>query len=84
MSNRRSYKPRQVASSIDALFRPEILRNVKLDRARYKQRRGIAALEVVIVTAAIIPSLFALLWLGMHTMAAFLSVLGTMLGSPIG
>ena len=47
-------------------------------------RQGMAALEVVIVTAAIIPSLFALLWLGMHVMAAFLSVLGTMIGSPLG
>lgn len=47
-------------------------------------RTGMAALEVVIVTAAIIPSLFALLWFGMHVMAAFLSVLGTMIGSPLG
>ena len=51
---------------------------------RAKNRGGIAALEVVMVTATIIPSLLFLLWLGLHAMAAFLSHLGTMIGSPLG
>lgn len=57
---------------------------VSRGRKSETRREGMAALEVVIVTAAIIPSLFALLWFGMHVMAAFLSVLGTMIGSPLG
>ena len=34
-------------------------------------------------TALVIPTLFALLYLGFRAMAVYLSVLGTMLGSPL-
>jgi hypothetical protein len=47
------------------------------------RRCGLAALEVVITTGLIIPTLFALLYLGFRAMAAFLSLLGTYIGSPL-
>lgn len=45
--------------------------------------RGVATLEVVIATALVIPTLFVLLYVGFRAMALFLSVLGTMIGSPL-
>ena len=46
------------------------------------KRRGIAAVEVVALTAMVIPSLFLLLRYGYGAMSAFLSLLGVMIGSP--
>lgn len=45
--------------------------------------KGLAALEVVIATGIMIPSLVMMLWLGMKMMAAFFSLFGTMAGSAI-
>ncbi len=45
--------------------------------------KGLAALEVVIATGIMIPSLVLMLWLGMKMMAAFFSLFGTMAGSAI-
>ena len=45
--------------------------------------KGLAALEVVIATGIMIPSLVLMLWLGMKMMAAFFSLFGTMVGSAI-
>ncbi len=45
--------------------------------------RGVATLEVVLATGLIIPSLMLLLYAGFRAMAAFMSVLGTMIGSPL-
>ncbi|MGE0755653.1 MAG: hypothetical protein AB7F89_00045 [Pirellulaceae bacterium] len=59
------------------------LRAVRKSARRRANRRGLAALEVVCTTALVVPTLFALLWLGFRAMAAFLSVLGTMIGSPL-
>jgi len=48
-----------------------------------RERKGLAALEVVIITGTMIPSLIFMLWLGMKMMAAFFSLFGTMAGSAI-
>lgn len=48
-----------------------------------KERQGMAAIEVVIITGAMIPSLIFMLWWGMKMMAAFFSLFGTMAGSAI-
>ena len=53
-------------------------------RSTIKSRAGLAAMEVVLMTGLIIPSLFYLLYLGLRAMAVFLSLLGTMVGSPLG
>lgn len=45
--------------------------------------KGLAALEVVIATGIMIPSLILMLCLGMKMMAAFFSLFGTMAGSAI-
>jgi hypothetical protein len=50
---------------------------------RKKLPKGLAALEVVIATGIMIPSLVLMLWLGMKMMAAFFSLFGTMAGSAI-
>ena len=52
--------------------------------SRLPHRPGLAAMEVVIATGMIIPTLMFLLYHGLKAMAAFLSLLGTMLGSPLG
>ncbi len=49
-----------------------------------RRASGIATIEVVIATGLIIPSLFYLLYLGLRAMSAFLALLGTMIGSPLG
>jgi len=53
-------------------------------RSINRSRAGLAALEVVLMTGLIVPSLFFLLYLGMRAMSVFLSLLGTMVGSPLG
>ena len=54
-------------------------------RRRHSRRvTGIATIEVVIATGLIIPSLFYLLYVGLRAMSAFLALLGTMIGSPLG
>ena len=50
---------------------------------RISRRHGVATLEVVITTAIVFPMLFYLFYLGFRAMASFLSVLGTMIGSPL-
>ncbi len=40
-------------------------------------------MEVVLITGIMIPSLMFLMYLGLKAMAAFLSVMGTMIGSPV-
>lgn len=47
------------------------------------KRNGIAAIEVVIITGLMIPSLIIMLYWGMKLMAAFFSLYGTMAGSVI-
>jgi len=53
-------------------------------RSINRSRAGLAALEVVLMTGLIVPSLFFLLYLGTRAMSVFLSLLGTMVGSPLG
>ena len=57
-------------------------------KRRYRRhrhvRRALAPLEVVIITGMIVPSCIIMLYVGFRAMAAFLSVLGTMIGSPLG
>jgi len=48
-----------------------------------KKRKGIAAIEVVIITGLMIPSLIIMLYWAMKLMAAFFSLYGTMAGSAI-
>lgn len=50
---------------------------------RRMPKRGLAALEVVLTTGLILPSLFFLLYFGVRVMSAFLSLVGTMIGSPL-
>lgn len=56
----------------------------RCSRLPHRHRPGLAAMEVVIATGMIIPTLMFLLYHGLKAMAAFLSLLGTMLGSPLG
>ncbi len=45
-------------------------------------RRGLAALEVVMTTGLIFPSLALLLYLGFQVCRNYFSVAGSMMGSP--
>lgn len=59
----------------------DVSRTRKTRRSKRRQRNGLAALEVVILTGGIFPALLGLLWLGFKAMAAFVSLVGTMIGS---
>lgn len=56
---------------------------VRRNRNRSSSRQGIATIEVVLATGLIIPSLIYLLYRGFLAISAFLSLLGTMVGSPL-
>ena len=57
---------------------------MRRERRQRGRSTGIATIEVVIATGLIIPALFYLLYLGLRAMSAFLALLGTMIGSPLG
>jgi hypothetical protein len=59
---------------------PPIRRDL-IDRRR--PRSGLAALEVVMTTAAMIPALMFAAYLGFRMCRIFFAVVGSMVGSPL-
>ncbi|HMP06289.1 MAG TPA: hypothetical protein PJ982_08075 [Lacipirellulaceae bacterium] len=51
-------------------------------RPARRVRRGLAAIEVVLTTALVLPSLAFLLFLGFQVCRNYFSVVGAMTGSP--
>ena len=52
-------------------------------KARRQNRRGLAALEVVMTTAAMVPALMFAAYLGFRMCRIFYAVVGSMVGSPL-
>jgi hypothetical protein len=55
-------------------------------RAKIRRRRsrcGLAALEVVMTTAAVIPALLVVVYVGFRVCRIFFAVVGSMIGSPL-
>lgn len=52
-------------------------------RRRPARRRGLSALEVVLTTALIIPSLILFTYFGMQVLRVLFTLIGTMVGSPL-
>ncbi len=50
---------------------------------RSAHRRGLSALEVVMTTALIFPSMALTAYLAMNACRAIYSIIGTMIGSPL-
>lgn len=52
-------------------------------RSRRRLRRGMSALEVVMVTALMLPTVVGLTFIGIRVLRTLFTVVGSMVGSPL-
>ncbi len=52
-------------------------------RTRRPDRKGMSSLEVVMVTALMLPAIISLTFIGIRTLRALFTVIGSMVGCPL-